>query len=484
MSKQTWDEEFDELLDEAMGTLNLDFTGTLNMDSSFDSSRNKEEFPSSGGEAQKLRTVRDNSSSSSSNPSKPAFVKQYTDTSLSFPDNEHFKGVGENLIFGGLGAQRPRCPLPAQKTLPPLPSQKTLPPLPSHRLPPVSHSPPPPPQRPNGDALHISGETSDQHRPPIDSSSSQPEYSRSYNYDPDSLENYAYDTLLEGTQNFSYKLIIGQGGFGKVYKGMMPYKDTWCEVAVKVMLVEEGMDQADSFHNEVILLGGLKHPNLVRLLGYCLEKKILVYEYLEHGSLEDALISNAPKLAWRQRVRVLLEAAIALQYLHSMQPDPVMHRDFKPANILLDINLRVRLADVGLAKMAPELAFTGTGAVSYIQDTTIMGTLGYIDPMYLSSGKFRPASDVYALGVTILQLVTGHDNPRGLIDYIDAAVESNALPQVIDTKAGGWPLHVAVPLVSLGMECLERRPKDRPNLRMVVLPKLKQLLESDDVNTL
>eukprot|EP00854_Cymbomonas_tetramitiformis_P003915 gene3915-4878_t len=245
--------------------------------------------------------------------------------------------------------------------------------------------------------------------------------SRTFDSSRGKLEAYSFESIKEATQNFNERLILGQGGFGKVYKGFLPYQDAWQEVAVKVMDFVEGVDQSCSFDTEIRILEGVSHPHVVKLLGFCSEPhKVLVYEFVEMGSLENILAKSkrasgsGDAVSWITRVRIAYEAALALEYLHSIEPEPILHRDFKPGNILLDKHCKVKLADVGLSRIAPELAQSGTGAVSYIQDTTIMGSLGYIDPMYLSSGKFRPASDVYSFGITLLQLVTGASRPQSI----------------------------------------------------------------------
>mmetsp|Transcript_12582 Transcript_12582/g.15171 ORF Transcript_12582/g.15171 Transcript_12582/m.15171 type:complete len:431 (-) Transcript_12582:216-1508(-) len=304
--------------------------------------------------------------------------------------------------------------------------------------------------------------------------------------DADRLEEYKYEQIEEATQRFNSRLVLGQGGFGKVYKGMLPWKENveregagWSVVAIKVM-TQDGFDQANSFHTELKLLGGVTHPNIVRLLGFCLEKAmILVYEFVDLGSVEDLLIdSERPHLTWQHRMRALYQTSCALSFLHGMQPQPIMHRDLKPANILLDDKYNAKLADVGLSRMAPELASTNTNQQTHIQDTTILGTLGYIDPMYLSSGKFRPSSDVYSLGITILQLLTGWHSPKGLVDQVDMAMESRALAEIVDKKAGDWPQHVIHEVVDLAMKCIERRPNDRADLKTAVIPLLKKLMST------
>jgi len=287
---------------------------------------------------------------------------------------------------------------------------------------------------------------------------------------------YSFAAIEEGAQNFNPRLVIGQGGFGKVYRGMLPYKGSWCVVAIKVM-GSDGADQSAMFDNEVRLLGSLRHPNIVRLLGFCTEKALtLVYEYVEHGSLEDILIGGRPHLDWKQRVQILCEAAVALDFMHSMSPHPIMHRDFKPANILLDARMRVRLADVGLAFLAPTLAPDSSLMMSFVQDNTLKGTLGYMDPVYLSSGKFRPASDVYSLGITMLQMLTGNADPRGLVEHVDQAIESKAVNDVLDKRAGKCPTEFLNVLLNISMACTERRPKSRPNLRSTIISELSKLL--------
>eukprot|EP00249_Psilotum_nudum_P023500 c28897_g1_i2 orf=297-3086(-) len=279
---------------------------------------------------------------------------------------------------------------------------------------------------------------------------------------------YSYEELSAATKSFSEDLLVGEGGYGAVYKGRLHHTP----VAIKV-LKQGSVQGLKEFQQEVELLSHIHHPHMVLLLGACPEKGCLVYEYLPNGSLEDRLFcrGNTPPLPWYTRIRIVTEVAIALLFLHSSKPEAFVHRDLKPANILLDHNFVSKIGDVGLAKLVPGII--SYSITEYI-DTFPVGTFAYIDPEYQRTGVVCPRSDVYALGIVMLQLLTGLP-PVGVMAKVENALENNILEDVLDQNAGGWPFYEAEEVARLALQCTEFRRRDRPDLETHVLPTLERI---------
>ncbi|MQM11549.1 hypothetical protein Taro_044458 [Colocasia esculenta] len=209
--------------------------------------------------------------------------------------------------------------------------------------------------------------------------------------------------LQRATNNFSEENILGRGGFGVVYKGEKP-DGTF--IAVKRMEWSEmGKQGMSEFKAEIEVLKKVKHRHLVALLGYCEHRneKLLVYEYMPQGTLSQHLFrsreSAYPPLTWNQRLSIALDVARGLEYLHSLAQTSFIHRDLKPSNILLDNDLRAKVSDFGLVKLAPD-------DKNSLQ-TRLAGTFGYLAPEYASTGKVTTKVDVYAFGVVLMELITG-----------------------------------------------------------------------------
>jgi serine/threonine protein kinase len=216
---------------------------------------------------------------------------------------------------------------------------------------------------------------------------------------------FTYHELWEATGGFRVESMLGEGGFGPVYRGRL---NDGRQVAVK-QLDRNGVQGTREFLVEVLMLSMLHHDNLVTLVGYCADgadHRMLVYDYMPGGSLEDHLLDlppMAPGLDWTTRMRVAQGAAKGLEYLHdaSRRPGPpVIYRDFKASNILLDAGFNARLSDFGLAKVGP------VGDKTHVS-TRVMGTRGYCAPEYALTGKLTPMSDVYSFGVVLLEIITG-----------------------------------------------------------------------------
>ncbi|KAF7096819.1 hypothetical protein CFC21_098717 [Triticum aestivum] len=285
-----------------------------------------------------------------------------------------------------------------------------------------------------------------------------------------SCRRYSRHEIELATENFSDAKKIGEGGYGIVYRCTLDHT----EVAVKV-IQQDSRGKIDEFFKEVEILSRLHHPNLVLLLGFCPEIGCLVYEYMENGSLEDQLIDNEGRqpLHWFLRFQIIFEVARGLAFLHGTKPEPIVHRDLKPGNILLDKNYVSKIGDVGFAKLISDLA--PDGFTEYRDDTVIAGTMYYMDPEYQLTGTVRPKSDLFALGVIILQLLTGK-RPHGLILSVEEAVRKGTFPDILDVSLNDWPIAEAEMLAKLGLHCTALRCRNRPDLEQVVLPELENIL--------
>lgn len=227
-----------------------------------------------------------------------------------------------------------------------------------------------------------------------------------------SAQTFTFRELAVATRNFRDECFLGEGGFGRVYKGRL---ETGQVVAVK-QLDRNGLQGNREFLVEVLMLSLLHHVNLVNLIGYCADgdQRLLVYEYMALGSLEDHLFDLPPDkepLDWNTRMKIAAGAAKGLEYLHDKANPPVIYRDFKSSNILLDEGFHPKLSDFGLAKLGP------TGDKSHVS-TRVMGTYGYCAPEYAMTGQLTVKSDVYSFGVVFLELITGRraidsDRPHG-----------------------------------------------------------------------
>ncbi|XWS20842.1 hypothetical protein CRYUN_Cryun30bG0003700 [Craigia yunnanensis] len=212
---------------------------------------------------------------------------------------------------------------------------------------------------------------------------------------------FTFRELATATRNFRETNILGDGGFGRVFKGRL---ETGEIVAVK-QLNHDGLQGFQEFIVEVLMLSLLHHVNLVTLIGYCTDgdQRLLVYEYMPMGSLEDHLFDLEPcqePLSWNKRIKIAIGAAQGIEYLHCKANPPVIYRDLKSANILLDNYFNPKLSDFGLAKLGP------VGDNTHVS-TRVMGTYGYCAPEYAMSGKLTLKSDIYSFGVVLLELITG-----------------------------------------------------------------------------
>ncbi|KAJ1257888.1 hypothetical protein BS78_10G030600 [Paspalum vaginatum] len=279
---------------------------------------------------------------------------------------------------------------------------------------------------------------------------------------------YTWEEIHASTSSFSDAFMIGKGSYGTVYKAKFHHT----VAAVKLLNSPEGCG-TQQLQQELEVLGKIRHPHLLMMLGACPEHGCLVYEYMENGSLDDMLQrrNNTPPLTWFDRFRIAWEVATALMFLHSSKPEPIIHRDLKPANILLDRNLVSKIGDVGLSTLLPSMdQYLST----MIKNTAPVGTFCYIDPEYQRTGVLSMKSDVYALGIVILQLLTAR-SPMGVAHVVETALEDGCFLDILDATAGQWPLNETHELAALALRCSEMRRRDRPDLNENVLPTLERL---------
>ncbi|CAI7902224.1 unnamed protein product [Closterium sp. NIES-54] len=303
---------------------------------------------------------------------------------------------------------------------------------------------------------------------------------------------FTQEQLARATDNWNPANQLGKGAFGTVYRGRV----MGCEVAVK-RLEGSSWQGPDEYMTEVEVLSRMRHPHIVLLMGHCPDAMCLVYEYLPGGSLQDHLKPTAGRrpLSVVERVRVASEVASALLFLHHHDP-PIAHRDLKPDNVLLDANRGCKLADVGLARLIAEDDAT---------TTRVRGTVGYIDPEEVLTFEISVLSDVYALGLIMLQLLTGdagikslHRRIKPFQDALDryweqggavgsSSSSSSGSPMVqavaalvsehLDVSGGEWPLSVACQLAEWGLRCAARQRACRPDLAGELQPALHGLVE-------
>ncbi|KAJ4959332.1 hypothetical protein NE237_026443 [Protea cynaroides] len=287
---------------------------------------------------------------------------------------------------------------------------------------------------------------------------------------------FSYDELRLATKNFRPDQVIGEGGFGVVYRGIIdenirPGYETM-QVAIKV-LNPEGFQGDKEWLAEVNYLGQLSHPNLVKLTGYCCEDehRLLVYEFMACGSLEKQLFRRAcVSLTWSTRMKVALGAAKGLAFLHGAERS-IIYRDFKTSNILLDLDYNAKLSDFGLAKDGP------MGDQTHVS-TRVMGTYGYAAPEYVMTGHLTARSDVYGFGVVLLELLIGRramDKSRpsrehNLVEWARPLLNHNKkLLKILDPRMEGqYSVKDAQKVAYLAYQCLSQNPKGRPTMSQVV----------------
>ncbi|KAL0414687.1 UNVERIFIED_CONTAM: Serine/threonine-protein kinase PBL27 [Sesamum radiatum] len=286
-------------------------------------------------------------------------------------------------------------------------------------------------------------------------------------------QTFTFRELAAATKNFRPECLLGEGGFGRVYKGRL--ESTGQVVAVK-QLDRNGLQGNREFLVEVLMLSLLHHPNLVNLIGYCADgdQRLLVYEYMPLGSLEDHLHDLPPDkepLDWNTRMKIAAGAAKGLEYLHDKANPPVIYRDLKSSNILLDEGYFPKLSDFGLAKLGP------VGDKTHVS-TRVMGTYGYCAPEYAMTGQLTLKSDVYSFGVVFLEIITGRkaiDNTRGAGEHNLVAwarplfKDRRKFPKMADPLLQGrYPMRGLYQALAVAAMCLQEQAATRPLIGDVV----------------
>ncbi|XVE94412.1 hypothetical protein REPUB_Repub02eG0006200 [Reevesia pubescens] len=294
------------------------------------------------------------------------------------------------------------------------------------------------------------------------------------------LKIFTLAELKAATRNFRPDTVLGEGGFGRVFKGWVDentYAPSKVGVGMAVAVKKSNPDSSQGLQEwqaEVKFLGKFSHPNLVKLLGYCWEENqfLLVYEYMQKGSLENHLfrIGGAEPLTWETRLKIAIGAAQGLAFLHTSEKS-VIYRDFKASNILLDGAYNAKLSDFGLAKFGP---INGHSHVT----TRVMGTYGYAAPEYVATGHLYVKSDVYGFGVVLLEMLTGlraldTNRPSGEHNLVEWAkrslTEKRKLKKIMDPRLEDkYPLKAALQTGELILKCLESDPKNRPSMEEVL----------------
>ncbi|KAF7011864.1 hypothetical protein CFC21_026129 [Triticum aestivum] len=338
---------------------------------------------------------------------------------------------------------------------------------------------------------------------------------------PANLRVFTYAELRAATRNLSRSLMLGEGGFGCVYRGAIkvdagagdetpppmevavkhlnrnglqaryciqiytpPTTYSHCSlVALSASKINGEFDDLDQGHKEwlteVNVLGIVDHPNLVKLVGYCADddergaQRLLVYEYMPNRSVDDHLSGRAigTTLSWPMRLRVALDAAKGLKYLHEDMDFQIIFRDLKTSNILLDEDWNAKLSDFGMAREGP------TEGLTHVS-TAVVGTLGYAAPEYIQTGRLNAKSDIWSYGVLLYELITGRrpidgERPRGeqkLLDWVKPYIsDTNRLRLIVDPKLEGrYSIKSVAKLVTVANRCLARLPKARPRMGEVL----------------
>ncbi|KAF8014703.1 hypothetical protein BT93_H0496 [Corymbia citriodora subsp. variegata] len=278
---------------------------------------------------------------------------------------------------------------------------------------------------------------------------------------------FSYKRLMLATNNFTNERLLGQGGFGRVYKGYL--SDLKLSVAIK-RIIPHSKQGIKEYVTEVTTISQLRHKNLVQLVGWCHERKelLLIYEYMSNGSLDLHLFKERSLLTWEARYKIARDLAAALLYLHEEWAKCVVHRDIKCSNIILDSEFNAKLGDFGLARLVDRAKGSRT--------TILAGTIGYIDPAFVYSGRTNKASDVYSFGVVLLEIACGTKvvEPRAvedqvhLVDWVRNLHGTEQLLDVVDLRLGrNFDEKEAECLISVGLWCTLLDHTRRPSMREV-----------------
>lgn len=283
---------------------------------------------------------------------------------------------------------------------------------------------------------------------------------------------YSSKDVIKKLETLNEEHIIGSGGFGTVYKLAMDDGNVFA--LKRIVKLNDGFDRF--FERELEILGSIKHRYLVNLRGYCNSptSKLLIYDFLPCGSLDEALHERSEQLDWDARLNIIMGAAKGLAYLHHDCSPRIIHRDIKSSNILLDGNLEARVSDFGLAKLLED-------EESHIT-TIVAGTFGYLAPEYMQSGRATEKTDVYSFGVLVLEVVSGKrptdasfiEKGLNIVGWLNFLVTEKRQREIVDTQCEGVQLESLDALLSVAIQCVSSGPDDRPTMHRVV-----QILESE-----
>ncbi|XP_066312788.1 probable LRR receptor-like serine/threonine-protein kinase At1g06840 isoform X1 [Miscanthus floridulus] len=300
----------------------------------------------------------------------------------------------------------------------------------------------------------------------------------------DGVKCFTFDEMAAATRDFDISAQVGQGGYGKVYRGNLA---DGTAVAIK-RAHEDSLQGSKEFCTEIELLSRLHHRNLVSLVGYCDEEdeQMLVYEFMPNGTLRDHLSAKTERpLSFGQRVHIALGAAKGILYLHTEANPPIFHRDVKASNILLDSKFVAKVADFGLSRLAPVPDIEGI-LPAHIS-TVVKGTPGYLDPEYFLTRKLTERSDVYSLGVVFLELLTGMkpiQHGKNIVREVNIAYQSGDVSGIIDSRMSSYPPECVKRFLSLAIRCCRDETEARPYMADIVreLETLRSMLpEGEDV---
>ncbi|XP_019176965.1 PREDICTED: probable leucine-rich repeat receptor-like protein kinase At5g49770 [Ipomoea nil] len=292
---------------------------------------------------------------------------------------------------------------------------------------------------------------------------------------------FSFEELAKCTNNFSEANTVGSGGYGKVYRGILPHGQL---IAIK-RSQQGSMQGAPEFKSEIELLSRVHHKNVVDLVGFCFDQgeQILIYEFIPNGTLKESLTGKSGiKLDWMRRLRIALGAAKGLQYLHDLVNPPIIHRDIKTNNILLDERLNAKVADFGLSKSL------GEQEKAHVT-TQVKGTMGYLDPEYYMTNQLTEKSDVYSFGVVLLEIITarppiekGKYIVREVKQAMDKTKDMYDLQSILDPSiASSVTPRSLEKFVDVALRCLEDVAAQRPTMREVV-KEIESIMEMVGLN--
>ncbi|XP_024018052.1 pto-interacting protein 1 [Morus notabilis] len=296
------------------------------------------------------------------------------------------------------------------------------------------------------------------------------------NIQPIEVPEIPVEELKDITDSFGSKGFIGEGSYGRVYRGLLR---TGQSAAIKTLDNSSKQPQHE-FLAQISMVSRLKHENVIELVGYCVDGplRVLAYEYAPNASLHDILHGKkgvkgaqlGPPLSWARRVKIAVGAAGGLEYLHEKAHPPIIHRDIKSSNILLFDDDVAKIADFDLSNQAPD-------AAARLHSTRVLGTFGYHAPEYAMTGQLSSKSDVYSFGVVLLELLTGrkpvdHTLPRGqqsLVTWATPKLSEDKVKQCVDARLNGeYPAKAVAKLAAVAALCVQYEADFRPNMSIVV----------------